>query len=200
LPLAGEPPDLLFWPAAHEVALSSPAMRRLLLVSLSLVMLACVALRDDMRRAEATFDEARYEDTETWLTHLEPQLPEMDRGTRARFYYLRGITAYRLGDATRAKHYLALARVESEPSGVGLREGWRSTLRSTLRTLGAPALPTERHDDDAGAPESSDPAPGEAAPDVSAHEGSGGSESTPASPTEPAAPAAADEAPPPPPP
>ncbi len=104
------------------------------LISLSL-LLGCAALREDLGRAEASYERAEYERALVWLEDLEPQLPDMDVEMRARFYYLRGMTAYRLGRRTEALYYLALAREVAGERGVGLRDAWRSNLEGTLEEL-----------------------------------------------------------------
>lgn len=96
----------------------------------------CAALRDDLRHAEQAFSEARYENAQTWLSDLEPSVPEMDRELRSRFYYLSGMTAFRTGERARARHYLALCREEAGESGVGLTPDWRTNLSATLLELG----------------------------------------------------------------
>jgi len=100
------------------------------------LLFGCAALRDDLRRAEAAFGEARYENAQVWLSDLEPSVPEMDRELRARFYYLSGMTAFRTGDAKRARHYLALCREEAGEVGVGLKPEWRTNLSTALFELG----------------------------------------------------------------
>ncbi len=110
-------------------------MRARAFILLCFLFTACAAVRDDMRRAEAAFDEARYEQVEIWLAELQSSVPDMDRPTRARFYYLRGIASYRLGDARSARHYLALSREEAEKQGVGLRSDWRVNLAKVLAEI-----------------------------------------------------------------
>jgi len=110
-------------------------MRVLILVALVMVLSACAALRDDMRRAEDAFDQARYEQVEVWLSDLELSVADMDRPMRARFYYLRGTSAYRLGDTRRARHFLALCREEAEEQGLGLRSEWRVNLDKLQREI-----------------------------------------------------------------
>lgn len=110
-------------------------MRALVLVLVCWVVSGCAALRDDMRRAEAAFDEARYEQVEVWLSDLSPSVADMDKPMRARFYYLRGTSAYRLGDTRRARHFLALCREEAEAQGLGLRSEWRVNLEKLLREI-----------------------------------------------------------------
>lgn len=136
------PSERVFFRRLACSPLSFGAMRSFaaLLLLVGLASAGCAAVRDDMRRAESSFDQARYEHVETWLSELEPSVPEMDRPLRARFYYLRGITAYRLGDKLRARHYLALSREEAGPLGIGLRSEWRTGLDVTLRDLGVAPL------------------------------------------------------------
>ncbi len=117
-------------------------MRALLLIVSCLLLSACAALRDDLRRAEAAFEEARYEDVEVWLADLSPSVPEMDRPSRARFFYLRGISAFRLGDIAHARHYLALCREEAQEEGVGLRSEWRANLEKVLADIARSAHAT----------------------------------------------------------
>jgi len=120
---------------------------RCLLFALSL-SLGCTTVRHDMRRAEAAFAEARYEDVEAWLADLEPSLGAMDPTLRARFYYLAGMSAYRIGELRRARHALALCREEVEANRVRLPPAWVRNLESALEELGARR---ETNDDDARA-------------------------------------------------
>jgi hypothetical protein len=59
----------------------------------------------------------------------------MDRPMQARFFYLRGMTAYRLGERDDALHYLALARETAGENHRGLREGWDRQLAQALDEL-----------------------------------------------------------------
>ena len=104
---------------------------------LALGLVACAALRDDMKRAETSFEQARYEDVMVWLDELEPSVAEMEQPMRARFYYLRGLTALRLGQKKRARHYLALCREEAGPEQASLRPEWRTNMASALAELTA---------------------------------------------------------------
>ena len=106
----------------------------LIVVTLGLAA-GCGQLREDLRKAEADYDAARYENALVWLDDLERDAPSMDEQMRARFYYLRGMTAYRLNRRTDALHYLALAREVAGEGGTGLREQWRSALEGTLEEL-----------------------------------------------------------------
>lgn len=99
------------------------------------VVSGCTALADDMRRAEQAYESARYEDALTWLSDLEDDIGAMDPETGARYYYLRGMTEYRLGHRADALHYLAVAREAAGDQGAGLRPEWRQIMDRTLEEL-----------------------------------------------------------------
>ncbi len=106
----------------------------------------CAQLRDEMRYAQQSYDRERYEDALVWLSDLEDDLPEMDRRMRARFYFLRGMTAYHLQQRDDALHYLALAREEvtlakeRNARRAVLPPEWSEELNARLNEL----TPTER--------------------------------------------------------
>src|SRR5690606_23219549 len=87
------------------------------------------------QRSEAAYDAARYEDAQVWLEALEADVVALDAPRRARFYFLRGMTAERLGQRADALHYLSLAREAAGSTGAGLRDEQRRTLETTLATL-----------------------------------------------------------------
>src|SRR5262245_40160591 len=98
------------------------AMRGLgLWILMALLARGCAAVASDLRRAEVSYEQARYEDALVWLTDLEDDAPSMDPQSRARYYYMRGMTDYRLGHRLEALHYLALAREVAGENGSGLR-------------------------------------------------------------------------------
>lgn len=100
---------------------------------------ACAALRDNLQRAEDSYEQARYDDALVWLDSLEDDAVDMETDMRARFYYLRGMTAYRLDQRNDALHYLALAREVAGDDARMLRPEWRESLERTLAEL----TPTE---------------------------------------------------------
>jgi hypothetical protein len=102
---------------------------------IALTQCACSALRDDLRHAEVAFVEARYEDVRAWLADLEPNVTDLPRPLRARYYYMAGVTAERLGDRASARHYLLLCREEAQREGNGLSDDRRRNLALTLAEL-----------------------------------------------------------------
>jgi hypothetical protein len=123
-------------------------LRTLLLLALCSAIAGCAALADDLRRVEAAYSGARYQDAMVWLVSLEDSAPQMEEDQRARFFFMRGMTAYRLGDERGARHYLALAQEIAGPDARALRSEWRQVLTRTmgevetqwLTTPGAPCM------------------------------------------------------------
>lgn len=111
-----------------------PRVRPLLALAIA-ALLACTTARDDLRRAEAAFAEARYEDVEAWTRELAPELPRMNPSLRARYYYLSGMSAFRMHKPVPARHALALCREELALSQVQLPETWTRNLRAALSEL-----------------------------------------------------------------
>lgn len=131
-------------------------MRSAVSISLLLGMLsslgACAAVSDDMRRAEQSYELARYEDTLIWLRDLEDDAPSMGLAMRARYYYVRGMTEYRLGHRGDALHYLAVAREVAGDQGAGLSPEWRQIMDRTLTEL-TPRGMNHRPPDESGGEE-----------------------------------------------
>lgn len=100
-----------------------------------LTLASCAQLSDEMRTVETGYQEARYEDVIAWLDDLEHDVPHMSSTQRARFYYLRGMSAHRLGQRDDAYYFLALAREVAGEDGRGLRDPWKMQLTDTLAEL-----------------------------------------------------------------
>lgn len=113
----------------------------------------CAAIADDMHRAEQSYETARYENTLIWLRDLEDDAPGMDVEMRARYYYLRGMTEYRLGHRADALHYLAVAREITSDGGAGLRPEWRQIMERTLTELTPTGMGWRPPDEGEGASE-----------------------------------------------
>ena len=96
---------------------------------------ACTGLADDLHRAEFAFTEARYEDVEVWLDALKPDIARMKPTERAQYYYFAGMSAYRIGVRTRARHALALCREELALSNMTLSPNYMRNLHAALEDL-----------------------------------------------------------------
>lgn len=101
-----------------------------------LALVACTGLADDLQRAEVAFTQARYEDVEVWLDALAPDIGRMQSSERAHYYYFAGMSAYRIGERTRARHALALCREELLRSHTTLSANYMRNLHAALDDLG----------------------------------------------------------------
>jgi hypothetical protein len=111
-------------------------MRRLgILGVVGMALLGCGGLSEDVNRAQASYEDARYQDALVWLEHLEARVPDMNRDVRTRFYYVWGMTAYRLGQRDDALYYLALAREEARLGPGGLTAEQQQEMDRTLGEL-----------------------------------------------------------------
>lgn len=120
------------------------AMKRLGAAVLFVALCACATTQTDLDRATLHYESARYESALVWLDELEGELPRMLPEDRSRFLYLRGMSAYRLGQRDDALHYLAMARESVALDTSSLSPSLRTTLNRALVVLESgrsPALP-----------------------------------------------------------
>ena len=109
---------------------------------LLLLSTGCGAALRALDRAESDYDDARYEAALEWLEDLEPHATGFDGDNRVRYFYLRGMTEYRLARRYPALHYLALAREMAGDTGAGLEGEQAEVLARTLAEL-TPTGPME---------------------------------------------------------
>lgn len=109
-----------------------PAMRAALVC---LLVTGCGAALADLNRAESDYDDARYEAAQEWLEDLEGHATAFDEGNRVRYFYLRGMTEYRLDHRPDALYYLSVANEMAGSDHVGLRGEQPEILARTLTEL-----------------------------------------------------------------
>ena len=102
------------------------------------MVLGCTSMAGDLLRAERAFTGARYEEAELWLDELSGSVARMQTAERARYYYLAGMSAHRIGKRVPARHALALCREELQRVPGALPESWRRNLVLALSELGSP--------------------------------------------------------------
>lgn len=104
-----------------------------------LAMLACVgcggSIGDDLRSAQANYDEARYENASVWLDEVATREDSLSSAQRARFYFLRGMTAYRLDQRDEALYFLKLTEAAAGEEQVGLTGPQTEAMRRALADL-----------------------------------------------------------------
>ena len=121
---------------ARSIPVYAPVMRSIVPLFLAIALSAgCASLADDLRRTETAYSQAQYQRAAIWLVDLERYTAQMDTDVRARFFFMRGMTAYHLGQQGDALHYLALAREVAGDDATALRSRWRQTLTDTLGEL-----------------------------------------------------------------
>jgi len=92
-------------------------------------------LGQQLSTAQKLYADARYEEALEWLVELEPDAAEMDERELAGFYYLRGMTAYRLAQRDDALHFLALAEAAASRGPRLLSQSRRVVMERTLDEL-----------------------------------------------------------------
>ncbi len=102
------------------------------LAGVSITLASCTSVSNDLRTVAVLYRDARYEAAAAWLDQLALELPSMDLRERARFHYLRGMTAYRLYIYPVAAHELALAASAVAATGDALTDEQRGMLDQTL--------------------------------------------------------------------
>jgi len=110
-------------------------MRLLLALALAVALGACSTYREDLNRGQRLYEENEYERSLAIWRALELDMDSLSLNDQARYAYLRGMTDYRLGFRSDARHWLAVARaVEQEHPG-GLSPQWKQRLEEALADL-----------------------------------------------------------------
>lgn len=128
----------------HGLAYPARMLRRASVGLFCLVFVGCGAASATLRRAEQSYEQARYETTLSWLVDLEPDAPSLNQDQRELFFYLRGMTEYRLGHRGEALYYLAIAREISGNDRSALRREQQELMTRTLAELTPTAPLTHR--------------------------------------------------------
>jgi hypothetical protein len=93
---------------------------------------ACTSVTKDLNTVAVLYRDAHYEAASAWLQQLSLEFASMNLRERARFHYLRGMTAYRLYQYPEAAHELALAASAVGATGDALTDSQRGMLDQTL--------------------------------------------------------------------
>ena len=98
-------------------------------------LLGCATVEADLATAHRLYRDAHYEAAERWLAEVEPEVALLATPARARFYYLRGMCAYRLGQREDARHYLVLGSRLLARDGSAVDPEGRAALQRALADL-----------------------------------------------------------------
>lgn len=95
----------------------------------------CATPRGELGRAQRAYEQNAHEHALAVLRVLESDLPRLGAEERARYAYLRGMSDYRIGYKTDARHWLGMAKAFDEMSQGALPEDWRARTNQTLVEL-----------------------------------------------------------------
>jgi hypothetical protein len=111
--------------------------------SQALMMVVCVGgcatYQDDLNRGQQSYEQNHYDDALSAWRALESDMDSLEPTDQARYAYLRGMTDYRLGFRSDARHWLGLADAIAQKNPTVLNEDWRKRLNEALADLNAEA-------------------------------------------------------------
>jgi hypothetical protein len=95
----------------------------------------CATYHDDLARAEHAFEANQHEQALAIFRTLETDTGHFDTSEKARYFYLRGMTDYRIGYKADARHWLLLANaVETQTPGT-LPDDWKQRMTDAVTAL-----------------------------------------------------------------
>lgn len=95
----------------------------------------CATYHDDLVRAEHAYENNQHEQALAIFRTLETDTSHFDTSEKARYFYLRGMTDYRIGYKADARHWLLLANaVETQTPGT-LPDDWKQRMTEAVAAL-----------------------------------------------------------------
>lgn len=107
----------------------------LLVVAGAFVLGGCTTYRDELVRAQNAYEANEHETALALERAIEPDAPYLSRAEQTRYYYLRGMTDFRIGYRAEARHWLAVARAMETDNPGSLPPDWKNRTEETLHTL-----------------------------------------------------------------
>ena len=111
------------------------------LAPLIAVAVACASLagcntyRDELARSQRAFEQNDHERALALLRELERDMTRLATSEQAHYAYLRGMTDYRIGHRSDARHWLAIAHAYDERTPGILPTDWSARTTVALREL-----------------------------------------------------------------
>lgn len=99
------------------------------------VLGGCTTYRDELVRAQNAYEANEHETALALERAIEPDAPYLSRSEQPRYYYLRGMTDFRIGYRAEARHWLAVARAMENDNPGSLPPDWKNRAEETLHTL-----------------------------------------------------------------
>jgi hypothetical protein len=109
--------------------------RRLIALSGALALASCATYEEDLMRGQHAFEQSEHERALAILRALEPDTARLSIVGRAHYAYLRGMTDYRIGYRSDARHWLAVATTIDEEAPGSLPADWERRMSESLKEL-----------------------------------------------------------------
>ena len=97
----------------------------------------CTTYADALARGERAYDANDHERALAIFRTLEHDMGHFSQPERARYYYLRGMTDFRIGYRADARHWLVLAKAEEDRVPGTLVPDWKTRTETTLAEMNA---------------------------------------------------------------
>jgi hypothetical protein len=98
-------------------------------------LLSCATYEGDLMRGQHAFEQSEHERALAVLRALEPETARLSVISRAHYAYLRGMTDYRIGYRSDARHWLALASAMDRETPEALPPEWEKRMAESLKEL-----------------------------------------------------------------
>jgi hypothetical protein len=96
---------------------------------------SCASYDEALTRGQRAFEQSEHERALAILRALEPDTNRLSVVGRAHYAYLRGMTDYRIGYRTDARHWLAIASSIDQQTPGSLPPEWEKRMGESLKEL-----------------------------------------------------------------
>jgi hypothetical protein len=100
-----------------------------------LALVACATYDEDLMRGQRAFEQSEHERALAIFRALEPDTTRLSVVGRTHYAYLRGMTDYRIGYRSEARHWLAVASAMAQETPGSLPPDWEKRMGESLREL-----------------------------------------------------------------
>lgn len=108
--------------------------RGALLIAIA-TLAGCATYHDQLARGQAAFEQSKYEQSLGLLRDLEHDMSHLSQPEQAQYAYIRGMSDYRMGYRSDARHWLALARAYDENSPGVLPSDWKARIGEAMTEM-----------------------------------------------------------------
>lgn len=99
------------------------------------LLAGCATYQDDLARGQRAFEGSEDERALAIFRVLEPDTSHLSESDRAHYAYLRGMTDYRIGYKSEARHWLSIAAAMVKQTPEVLPEDWAKRMNDALKEL-----------------------------------------------------------------